>query len=110
MDRMTMGFFSDSVRNPVNPVHPVQYSFPELAGEHEGCLPSFPCPKWQVLPANHAPIPARLFFHHRHFLLFRHVTRDTGVLNRSEQRERRTEKTPLPLFPVQKSPAGVAGQ
>jgi len=49
MERMTMGFFSDSVRNPVNPVHPVQYSFPGLAGEHEGCLPSFPCPKRQVL-------------------------------------------------------------
>jgi hypothetical protein len=37
MDRMTMGFFSDSVRNPENPVHPVQSSFPGLAGEQEGC-------------------------------------------------------------------------
>ena len=38
MDRMTMGFFSDPVRNPVNPVHPVQYSSPGLTpfSEHRG--------------------------------------------------------------------------
>ena len=30
--------------------------------------------KRQVLPANHTPVPARLLFHHRHFLLFSHVT------------------------------------
>ena len=37
-------------------------------------FPIFPFPKRQVFPANHTPIPARLLFHHRHFLLFRHVT------------------------------------
>ena len=77
MDRMTMGFFSDSVRNPVNPVHPVQFSFPGLAREHEGCLPSVPCPQRPVLPANDTPISARFLLHrHRHFLFLRHVTLD----------------------------------
>ena len=45
--------------------------FHRLAGAH---FPIFPFPKRQVLPANHTPIPARLLFHHRHFLLFCHVT------------------------------------
>jgi hypothetical protein len=82
-----MGFFSDSVRNPVNPVHPVQYSCPGLAGEREGCLPSFPCPKRQMFPANHTPIPARLLFHHRHLLFLRHVTLDAGVFEQEKTEE-----------------------
>jgi hypothetical protein len=53
-----MEYFSDSVRNPENPVHPVQSSFPGLAGEQEGCLPSVPCPQRQVLSPRTAAEPA----------------------------------------------------
>src|ERR1017187_6041776 len=62
-------FLRGRVRHTVSPHDSPQ--FHRLACAQ---FPIFPLPKGQVFPANHAPIPARLLLHHRHFLLLRHVT------------------------------------